>query len=120
MGQKEKTLEKKVLSELKTSQRRFRINAGEGWASNEISWQTIGQNKYATLKNPRRLKAAPPGWPDLCGWDSVEVTQEMVGKTVAIFVGEELKTGRLQLSSIQKKFKDVLERMGGIFRVIRG
>lgn len=120
MGQKEKSLEKKVLSELTPDQRRFRINAGVGWASEEISWQTVGKNKYATLKNPRRLTAAPAGWPDLCGWDSVEITQDMVGQTVAVFVGEELKTGRLQLSKVQEKFMDCLTRMGGVFRVVRG
>lgn len=119
MGAKEKKLEKEVLLQLTPNQRRFRINAGRGWASEEITWQKIGNDKYATLKNPRTLNAAPAGWPDLCGWDSVEITEDMVGTTVAVFVGEELKTGRLQLSKIQKKFRDCLTRMGGIFRVIR-
>lgn len=120
MSQKEKNIiNKRLLALDGKTQRRFRINAGRGWMSNDVTWQTVGKNKLLTLKNPRILNAAPEGWPDLCGWDTVEITQDMVGQKIAVFVGEEVKTGRLKLSKVQKMFGDVLSKMGGMFRVIR-
>ena len=118
MGAKEKSLTNKRLSELGPHQRRFRINCGVGWVGQDPQFHTAGKTKYITLKNPRPLHAAPEGWPDLAGWDEITITPDMVGKKVAVFVGEEVKaTGRL--SKMQEKFRDVLVRMGGIFRVIR-
>jgi hypothetical protein len=105
---------REILAELPPNKRLFRINAGMGW---------IGQTSKAgidliAIKNPRPLQAAPKGWPDLCGWETVEITPDMVGKYVAVFVGEEVKlTGKL--SKEQAKFRDVLTEMGGIFRIHR-
>ena len=62
----------------------------------------------------------PTSWPDLAGWTSAIVTPEMVGQRVAIFTGEEVKAGKDRLSKGQRKFGDMIERMGGIFRVVRG
>jgi hypothetical protein len=113
MSQPEKSKIKEILSTLPENKRLFRINSGMGWAG-KFSWN----GEYGVIKNPRPLHAAPTGWPDLCGWESITITPDMVGKKVAVFVGEEVKmTGRL--SREQKIFKELLERMGGIFRVHR-
>ena len=70
------------------------------------------------LERARPLHAAPRGWPDLVGWESIEITPEMVGEALAVFVGEEIKL-RGRLSREQRLFGELLERMGGRFRVIR-
>ena len=69
------------------------------------------------LKDPYPFHAAPPGWHDICGWESVEITPEMVGQRVAIFKFVEVKiTGKM--SPKQLKFKEILERMGGLTELI--
>jgi hypothetical protein len=102
------------LANLPDNKKLFRINAGLGWTGKVLRHT----NDLIMIKNPRPFHAAPKGWPDLVGWETIEITPEMVGNKVAVFVFEEVKaTGRL--SSFQKRFRDVLVKMGGIFRVIR-
>jgi hypothetical protein len=50
----------------------------------------------------------------------VTITPEMVGQTVAVVVFEEHKNRNGRLTKEQSIFKDLLEKMGGIYRVIRG
>jgi hypothetical protein len=103
---------REILKDLPQSKRLFRINSGTGWVSNVKKW--VKGNLI--LKKPRPLQAGPEGWPDLCGWEEIEITPDMVGKKVAVFVFEEVKmTG--DLSDEQEGFGRLLERMGGIFRV---
>jgi len=115
MGAPERTIIEGRLAGLAPDERRFRINAGQGWTG-EIIWHT---RTTLVLRNPRAFHAAPAGWPDLAGWDSVVVTPEMVGTRLAVFVGEEVKAGRGRLSRVQVMFRDCLTRMGGRWRVVR-
>jgi hypothetical protein len=115
MGAPERDLINSRLASLQPHERRFRINAGLAWTG-EIVRRT---RTTITLRNPRPFHAAPPGWPDLAGWDSVSVTPEMVGQLVAVFAAEEMKTGRQRLSRLQRLFRDCLLRMGGEYRIIR-
>lgn len=102
------------LAALKPNERLFRINAGTGWCGSSMSRRA----DMLVIKNPRPLHAAPIGWGDLCGWESVVVTPEMVGQKVAVFVFEEFKcTGTLRPE--QRAFKNCLEAMGGIYREVR-
>ena len=116
MGTAARKIENKRLSSLSENERLFKINAGRGYVGQVVK-HTGG---ILILKNPAVLHAAPTSWPDLCGWTSVVVTPDMVGQTVAIFTGEEVKAGKDRLTKGQKKFGDLIERMGGIFRVVRG
>lgn len=112
MASKEKSVINARLLSLADNERLFRINSGVGWQG-----QIVRKNDFMIIKNPRPLHAAPEGWPDLCGWTTLEITPDMVGQKIAVFTAEEVKaTG--QLSKKQKKFKAIIERMGGIFRVI--
>jgi hypothetical protein len=114
MGAPERKLINEILKNLPKNKRLFRINAGTGWTG-EVVRKT---ENSITLKNPRIFHGAPTGWPDLAGWETVEITPEMVGQKIAVFVAEEVKaTGGL--SKIQKLFRDTLENMGGIFRVVK-
>jgi hypothetical protein len=115
MAGKEQALIKRYLVNLEPHKRRFRINAGMGWTGQV----TFMPPDTVIIKRARPLHGAPEGFPDVIGWDMVLVTPDMVGKRIAVFVGEEFKTGRGRLSKAQGLFRDCLERMGGIFRVIK-
>ena len=103
---------RQILAALPPEQRLFRINSGMGWAGKVIRRDP----NILILDKPRPLHAAPEGWPDLCGWTEIEITPDMVGSKIAVFTGVEVKvTGKLRKS--QAAFRDIIERMGGIFRV---
>ena len=113
MGKAERSLIDSRLLGCGEHKRLIRINAGFAWTGDIIS-KTNGK---IILGNPRPFHGVPAGWPDLIGWEVVEITKDMVGKKIAVFCAEEIKaTG--SLSPEQKKFKKLLSKMGGIYRVI--
>ena len=106
---------KRRLLAMAPNERLFRINAGVGWAGKMVHRLPAG----IILANPRPLRAAPEGWFDLCGWTSVTITPEMVGTTIAVFVGEEFKRStRDKPTAEQQKLGACLADMGGIYRVV--
>lgn len=115
MGEKEKKVIGQILVDLPDNQRLFRINAGMGWAGEIVS----KSNSRITLKNPRPFHGAPNGWPDLAGWTTVTITEDMIGEELAIFTGVEVKATGSQ-SHNQKLFEAILKQMGGIYKVDRG
>jgi hypothetical protein len=121
MGKKENLIKNDRCLSLKPNERLFRINAGRGWVASKKN-TLIKKNKNGSinvfLKNARPLHAAPTGWPDLSGWTEIEITADMVGEKIAIFTGEEIKASG-KLSKDQIKFKEIILRMGGIFRVLK-
>ncbi|MBE3065408.1 MAG: hypothetical protein IMZ69_10380 [Spirochaetes bacterium] len=126
MGAPERELIDRRLASLTPEERRFRINAGQGWvASPEDTLHvshpmTVRVNRGdVVLRHARVFRGAPVGWPDLFGWDCVRITPEMVGSTVAVAAGDEVKSGNLRLTRLQRLFRACLLRMGGRFRVIK-
>jgi hypothetical protein len=55
-----------------------------------------------------------PGGSDLIGWRAVQITPEMVGKTVAVFAAVEVKEGAGRASADQRNFLRAVESAGGI------
>jgi len=105
------------LLELPPSERLFRINAGLGWQGDKIE----RSGNVMIILNPRPLQAGPTGWPDCVGWRTVEITQDMVGQRVAVFLAEEHKRdARDKLRKEQRRLRGLMERMGAIYRVITG
>jgi hypothetical protein len=105
---------KEILIALPTDRRLFRINSGMGWAG-EVLKKT---DSTVILKNARPLHAAPAGWPDLCGWTTIKITPDMVGRELAVFTAVEVKvTGGL--NKAQRAYRAIIEAMGGIFEVVR-
>lgn len=94
-------------------ERMTRINSGVAWTG-QVTRRTP---EYIILKNPRPFHGAPKGTPDICGWTTVTITPDMVGQKVAIFTAEEVKVSGT-LTKQQSRFGRLLERMGGIFRVL--
>jgi VRR-NUC domain len=62
----------------------------------------------------RRKFGLPKGTSDLIGWIPIKITPEMVGRTVAVFTGTEVKSQIGQMTPEQANFIDQLERAGGI------
>ena len=116
MGQQERDQINDRLLNLAENERLFRINAGMAWTGDIIKRTP----NTITIRNPRPFHGAPTGWPDTCGWTTVTITPEMVGQPVAIFTAEEHKTGRQRIKkgTRQAGFRDIITRMGGIFRTI--
>jgi len=114
MGQKENSLKNEILANMPSNQRLFRINSGMGWAGQIVSHK----NGRIVLKNARPFHGAPDGWPDLSGWTTLEITEDMVGENIAVFTGLELKATGSQ-SAGQKILATVLNQMGGIYKIIR-
>src|SRR4030042_2106676 len=113
MGHKERDLINIRLSNLKENERLFRINSGMGW-----SGKITHKGEFTIIKNARPFHGAPEGFGDLVGWTSIIITPDLIGKTLAIFTMEEVKaTGKL--SAAQERFKEIIERMGGLFRTVK-
>jgi hypothetical protein len=112
------------LAALPPESRRFRLNAGTAWQGRAQrvarATQVVLRPGDVLLRQARAFHGAPEGWPDLFGWDSVTITQAMVGTVVAVAAGEEVKAGRGRLSAVQRLFAACLVRMGGRFVTVRG
>lgn len=59
------------------------------------------------------------GSSDLIGWKTVQVTPEMVGKKMAVFVAIECKSDNGRLTTEQKNFIETVLNSGGIAFVVR-
>jgi hypothetical protein len=80
MGKPAREIQNRILQELPPNKRLFPINSGMGWVG-KIVKRTPGM---IILENPRPLHGAPPGWTDLCGWETITVTEDMIGQEIAV------------------------------------
>jgi hypothetical protein len=95
----------------------FRNNVGTGWAG---KFERLPGGDIL-IHNPRPLHCGLyRGSSDLIGWRSVEVTQDMVGQRIAMFVGAEVKAQRGRESDAQRNFREILVASGGEGLVLRG
>ncbi len=75
----------------------FRTNVGSGWIG-----QYFKQGNGIYMPNPRWFSTGlPKGFPDLCGYRSIVISQEMVGKRAALFFWIEVKTPTGRVSKEQ-------------------
>lgn len=114
MGTAERDIINDILLNLPENERLFRSNSGMAWAG-----KAVKKGEIIIIKNARPFHGMPEGFPDLCGWTEIEVTPEMVGRRVAVFTAVEVKTGKQTLRKEQRRFKEIIERMGGIWRTIK-
>ena len=116
MAKAEKELENKLRLEMsRNGHRLVRANAGQAWAGAGLKHE----GKTITLKNPRIFHGLPKGCPDLCGFSTIEVTPEMVGKKLPVFTALELKTETVAVTKDQKRVMAGIKRAGGITGVAR-
>lgn len=91
----------------------FRNEVGEGWFFPPYT-------KEFYKEDARYLRyGLAPDTPDAFGFQSLIITQEMVGQRIAQAIGYEFKTGDAVQTVGQKNFQKVLESMGGRYKVIR-
>jgi hypothetical protein len=117
MSEYEKKLAKsRLLKAARAGEYLFRCNSGSAWNGKFIS------NVRGVLKLGMAsvIKLLPPGTPDFCGFKPVVITQDMVGKKVAVFLCEEHKATKSdRMREAQMKAKAVIVNAGGIHRVVR-
>lgn len=114
----ESNITKEIL--LESSQRHailFRNNTGMGWIGTRIHYPKQG---YVLLKDARPLHAGLcTGSSDLIGWKRITITEDMVGKTLAVFAAVEVKTPTGRASKDQLNFISQVRAQGGIAGIAR-
>lgn len=140
MAYKEKQIINDVLLKGSKHGRLFRANSGMAWIGKILK----KAKDFIIIKNPRPFHGMPEGTPDCIGWESKEIAISCCGsckmytkescpeystdhqkccicyipfnaQKIAIFKGVEIKTGNLQLTPEQKRFKKILLEHGGIY-----
>ena len=66
-----------------------------------------------------RYGVANPGGSDLLGWKSIEITPEMVGRKVAVFLAIECKGERGRATAEQINFIERVKEAGGLAGIAR-
>ena len=88
----------------------FRANIGNGWTGNIIKKTTDGG---VYIPDARPLNTGlPVGFPDIFGAVPVTITPDMVGQTVAIFAGIEIKTPTGRVRPEQQHFIEFMAKQG--------
>jgi hypothetical protein len=96
--------------------RLMRNNVAKAW----VGEARVMGNDTVLITNARRLHAGLGiGTSDLIGWMPVKITPEMVGSTVAVFVGAEVKAAKGRATDEQKDFISTVHNSGGIAGVVR-
>ena len=94
----------------------FRCNTGLGWAGKSVR----RGDGSVLVHDARPLHAGLcTGSSDLIGWRSVEITPDMVGQAVAVFVALEVKSAAGRPTFEQRRFIDAVRAAGGIAAVVR-
>lgn len=102
----------------------FRNNVGQGWMG-RTKWLKSGDRYVAhgdeiVIQQPRPLHAGlHTGSADLIGWRTIEITPDMVGKRVAVFLSAETKSATGRLSLDQKNWLHQVHGAGGVGIVCR-
>jgi hypothetical protein len=107
----------------KGATRLFRQNVGKGWVGKSIPIR--GRCTIQAEPGDVLVKAARPliaglcnGSSDLIGWHTVEITPDMVGQRIAVFVALEVKD-KGRLTPEQATFLRVVSEAGGIAAEVR-
>jgi len=82
------------------------------------------RNNCGKLPDPRtgrwvEFGVGNPGGGDLLGWRTVTVTPEMVGQRIAQFVSLEVKTATGRVRPEQERWRQAVEKAGGVAAVVR-
>ena len=96
----------------------FRANVGEAWTGmcRKMNWIP----DRVVIDGARRFQSGlPVGFPDLFGFQTIEVTPEMVGKKLAVFAFLEVKKPGGRTSRAQEKMIAFLRDAGALGGVAR-
>jgi hypothetical protein len=97
----------------------FRNNVGVGWAGRSTP-VTNSQGLTMVINEARPLHAGLcEGSSDLIGWHTIEITPEMVGSKLAVFLAIEAKSHIGKASQKQINFLHQVREAGGISGIAR-
>lgn len=85
----------------------------------DVMIMRIHSGVFRSITDNRIIKVGVKGYPDSLLITGVEITQEMVGKKMAIVSACEFKTETGRQSTEQKAWQRAFEKLGGIYRIIR-
>lgn len=95
-----------------TGVRLFRNDCGVAWTGEVVAYDRA--KRRVTLRNAQRITyGLIPGSGDLIGWQSIEITPDMVGRRVAVFTSIEVKTKKGRASPKQRNWRDRVNEAGG-------
>lgn len=99
----------------------FRNNTGQAWQGSKKVWETVNGQRVLKLYDPRPIDVGLcDGSSDLIGWSEIVVTEDMVGKKIAVFTAVEVKTEiKSVASAAQINFLTVIRNMGGVAGLAR-
>lgn len=103
----------------------FRANVGKGWNGNKVisisrRMTVVAEPGDVLIKQARPFDTGlPVGFSDLFGLVSVTITPEMVGQTVGVFVGAEVKDEFGRVSPKQAAFLQAVNDNGGRAGIVR-
>lgn len=102
----------------------FRNNVGLGWIGKSFHIQEESNIRVfpgdVVIRQARPLHAGlVEGSSDLIGLKSITITQEMVGRRIAVFVAAEIKTDNGVVSTDQRNFLNMVNEAGGIGMVTK-
>lgn len=104
-------LRKAMLALTNPLTRVFRNHVGLGWQGTVHRYDGGG----VFIPDARPLRAGLcEGSSDLIGWRTVEITSEMVGRRLAVFLAVEVKAKRGRLTGEQRNFLQAVNDAGGI------
>jgi hypothetical protein len=117
-------LKKFILEYSKIGSRLFRANSGMAWTGRtngpERSISTVVlQPGDLVIRSARPFHGMIEGTPDLIGWTVVKVTEEMVGKSLAVYTAFEVKTEGVRTTSKQAAFIRTVNSFGGIAAIVK-
>ena len=124
MANKEHALQNEIRNALAGRCLLFRANVGRAYTSNDVvkvprKMPVVMGPRDVLLRNARPFDTGlPPGFSDLFGMVSVEITPDMVGRKVAIFIAPEVKDGA-RVSPLQRNFINAVNDNGGRAGVVR-
>ena len=122
---KEIELGKKIcLMASQLGSRIFRANVGEGWIGKAIFFSKPAKVEVypgdVIIRKAKRIHfGLCNGQGDYLGWTPRIVTQNMVGKSVALFTSIEVKTETGAIREDQIAFSDAVNKAGGIAGIVR-
>lgn len=95
------------------------ILIGVGGRADCLSWRNQ-TGVFRAMDDPNRIvNVGIKGSSDILTVAAIIITQEMVGKTVGVAVGIEVKTKTGAQSDRQKKWQAAFEKRGGIYLISR-
>jgi hypothetical protein len=121
---KESSLQHRILAEFGHGERRlFRMNVGLAWIGTAKKFTqraivSVGPGDVV-IRSARAFKAGMVGMSDLIGWQTVEITPEMVGRKIAVYTAIECKGKRTRVTAQQLAFLELVRDAGGLAGLAR-